>query len=115
MLESLSALLPDLQPVADALGLLPLDCLHPVFMRQALLAVLLLAPMTAALGVSVITFRMAFFSDAIGHSAFAGVALGLLFSLDPLFTMPAFGVLVGLCIMAVSFVQMRIMVRNNRD
>ncbi|WP_297228914.1 metal ABC transporter permease [uncultured Desulfovibrio sp.] len=101
MLESLSALLPDLKPVADALGLLPLDCLHPVFMRQALLAVLLLAPMTAALGVSVITFRMAFFSDAIGHSAFAGVALGLLFSLDPLFTMPAFGVLVGLCIMAV--------------
>lgn len=101
MLERLSALLPDMQPAAHALGMLPLDCLHAGFMQQALLAVLLLAPMTAALGVSVVTFRMAFFSDAIGHSAFAGVALGLLFSLDPLFTMPAFGVLVGLCIMAV--------------
>ena len=101
MLESLSALLPDMLPVANALGRLPLDCLHVGFMQQAMLAILLLAPMTAALGVSVITFRMAFFSDAIGHSAFAGAALGLLFSLDPLFTMPAFGVLVGLCIMAV--------------
>lgn len=101
MLEHLSALLPDMLPLARALGQLPLDCLHAGFMQQALLAILLLAPMTAALGVSVITFRMAFFSDAIGHSAFAGVALGLLFSLDPLFTMPAFGVLVGLCIMAV--------------
>lgn len=100
-MESLCALLPDLLPLTRALGLLPLDCLHVSFMRQALLAVLLLTPMTAALGVSVLTFRMAFFSDAIGHSAFAGVALGLLLSLDPLFTMPVFGVLVGLCIMAV--------------
>ena len=50
---------------------------------KALLAVLLLTPMTAALGVEVISFRMAFFSDAIGHSAFAGVALGLLLSIDP--------------------------------
>lgn len=101
MMESLYALLPDALSLSEALRLLPLDCLQVAFMRQALLAVLLLAPMTAALGVSVITFRMAFFSDAIGHSAFAGVAIGLLLSLDPLFTMPAFGVLVGLCIMAV--------------
>lgn len=101
MLDHLSALLPDMLPVARLLGLLPLDCLHVGFMQQAMLAILLLAPMTAALGVCVITFRMAFFSDAIGHSAFAGVALGLLFSLEPLVTMPAFGVLVGLCIMAV--------------
>ncbi|WP_300708160.1 metal ABC transporter permease [uncultured Desulfovibrio sp.] len=101
MMESLYALLPEALSLSEALRLLPLDCLQVAFMRQALLAVLLLAPMTAALGVSVITFRMAFFSDAIGHSAFAGVAIGLLLSLDPLFTMPAFGVLVGLCIMAV--------------
>lgn len=101
MMEFFYGLLPDPLPLAEALNFLPLDCLQASFMRQALLAVLLLAPMTATLGVSVITFRMAFFSDAIGHSAFAGVALGLLLSLDPAFTMPAFGVLVGLCIMAV--------------
>ncbi|WP_297217550.1 metal ABC transporter permease [uncultured Desulfovibrio sp.] len=93
--------MPDLAPLYSLLGHIPLDCLQLSFMQQALLAILLLAPMTAALGVSVISFRMAFFSDAIGHSAFAGVALGLLLSLNPLFTMPAFGVLVGLGIMAV--------------
>ena len=93
--------MPDLSFLYSLLGHIPLDCLQLSFMQQALLAIILLAPMTAALGVSVISFRMAFFSDAIGHSAFAGVALGLLLSINPLFTMPAFGVLVGLCIMAV--------------
>ena len=93
--------MPDISSICHMLSLLPLDCLKLSFMQQALLAVLLLTPMTAALGVEVISFRMAFFSDAIGHSAFAGVALGLLLSIDPHWSMPAFGVLVGLAVMAV--------------
>ena len=93
--------MPDISSICHMLSLLPLDCLKLSFMQQALLAVLLLTPMTAALGVEVISFRMAFFSDAIGHSAFAGVALGLLLSVDPHWSMPAFGVLVGLAVMAV--------------
>jgi zinc transport system permease protein len=68
-------------------------------MQQALLGLLLLAPMAAVMGIIVVNFRMAFFSDAISHSAFAGVALGLIFSVDPNWTMPAFGLLVGLGIM----------------
>jgi zinc transport system permease protein len=44
---------------------------------------------------------MAFFSDAISHSAFAGVAIGLLVAVDPRWTMPAFGILVALGIVAV--------------
>jgi zinc transport system permease protein len=71
------------------------------FMQQALLALLLLAPMAAVLGVEVISFRMAFFSDAIGHSAFTSVALGLLLDVDPRLSMPIFGVLMGMAIMAV--------------
>ncbi|MCL2341063.1 MAG: metal ABC transporter permease, partial [Proteobacteria bacterium] len=51
------------------------------------------------MGILVINFRMSFFADAISHSAFAGVALGLLLALDPNGTMPVFGVLVGLAIM----------------
>ena len=93
--------MPDISSICHMFSLLPLDCLKLSFMQQALLAVLLLTPMTAALGVEVISFRMAFFSDAIGHSAFAGVALGLLLSIDPHWSMPAFGVLVGLAVMAV--------------
>lgn len=73
------------------------------FMRYALLECILLAPMCAAMGVKVVNFRMAFFSDAIAHSAFAGVALGLLLhesdlGTDPRFMLVGFGLLVGLTI-----------------
>jgi zinc transport system permease protein len=71
------------------------------FMQQALAGLLLIAPMAAAMGVQIINFRMAFFADAISHSAFAGVAIGLLFAVSPHWTMPLFGVFVGLAIMAL--------------
>jgi len=80
--------------------LLPFECLQMRFMQQALVALLLLAPMAAAMGVQVVNFRMAFFADAISHSAFAGVALGLIFAVDPYIAMPLFAVAVGLAIMA---------------
>ena len=92
--------MPDLSPLYALLSqLLPFECLQARFMQQALLGLLLLAPMAAVMGLMVVNFRMAFFSDAISHSAFAGVALGLIFSVDPSWTMPAFGLLVGLGIM----------------
>ena len=93
--------MPDFSPVYTLIGLLPLDCLQARFMQQALLGLLLLTPMAAVLGVEVINFRMAFFSDAIGHSAFAGVALGLILAVTPRLSMPLFGVLVGLAVMVV--------------
>lgn len=93
--------MPDFSPVYTLIGLLPLDCLQARFMQQALLGLLLLTPMAAVLGVEVINFRMAFFSDAIGHSAFAGVALGLILAMNPRLSMPLFGVLVGLAVMVV--------------
>ena len=85
--------MPDFSPVYTLIGLLPLDCPQARFMQQALLGLLLLTPMAAVLGVEVINFRMAFFSDAISHSAFAGVALGLIFSINPHVAMPVFGIL----------------------
>jgi zinc transport system permease protein len=81
--------------------LIPCECLEARFMQQALIGLLLLAPMAAAMGVQVVNFRMAFFADAISHSAFTGVAIGLLTTLSPQLTMPAFGLLVGLGIIAV--------------
>lgn len=80
---------------------MPCECLRPRFMQQALLGLLLIAPMAAAMGVQTINFRMAFFADAISHSAFAGVALGLILVVSPQWTMPLFGLLVGLTIMAM--------------
>lgn len=91
----------DLEPLYRLVSLLPFECLQAGFMQQALVALILLAPMAATMGVQVVSFRMAFFSDAISHSAFAGVALGLIFSINPHVAMPVFGILVGLGIMAV--------------
>lgn len=80
---------------------LPFECFESGFMRQALVGLLLLAPMSASLGVQVVNFRMAFFSDAVSHSAFAGIALGLIFSVDPHWSTPIFGVAVGVGITAL--------------
>ncbi|WP_448872863.1 metal ABC transporter permease [Desulfobulbus propionicus] len=91
--------MPDLSPLYALVAQLPFDCLQARFMQQAFLGLLLLAPMAAVMGIMVVNFRMAFFADAISHSAFAGVALGLLFTVDPDWTMPLFGLLVGLGIM----------------
>ena len=92
----------DLTPIFHLISvILPFECLQQEFMQQSLIGLMLLAPMAAAMGVQVVNFRMAFFSDAISHSAFAGVALGLIFDADPHRTMPLFGLLVGLGIMAV--------------
>ncbi len=90
----------DLSFLYDTIAkIVPLECLQPRFMQQALLGLLLLAPMCAAMGVQVINFRMAFFSDAISHSALSGIALGLLLNFDVRISMLTFGVLVGLSIM----------------
>ncbi len=48
------------------------------FMRMAFIAVLLLAPALGILGTMVVEKKMAFFSDAIGHSALTGIAIGVL-------------------------------------
>ena len=79
--------------------LFPLDCMGPEFMRRAMLGLLLIAPLAALSGVQVVNSRMSFFSDAIGHSAFAGVALGLVLSLPVEFTMPGLALVIGLFIM----------------
>lgn len=80
-------------------ALIPLECMQMRFMQEAFLGVLLLAPLTAAAGIQVVNFRMAFFSDAIGHSVFAGVAIGLLLSISPNWSMPVTAIFVGLGIM----------------
>jgi zinc transport system permease protein len=81
--------------------LLPFAWLQDDFMKRALITVILIAPLCAAMGVMVVNFRMAFFSDAISHSAFTGVALGMLMGVSPDFTLIVFGVLVGVGIISV--------------
>jgi len=81
--------------------ILPFQFAEPAFMKRALLALLLVAPPAAAIGVPLVQHRMAFFSDAIGHSAFTGVALGVILGVSPSWTMAAFGALVAVGIVLV--------------
>ena len=90
----------DLEPLYRLVSLLPFECLQAGFMQQALVALILLAPMAATMGVQVVSFRMAFFSDAISHSLRGRGARPDLFH-QPHVAMPVFGILVGLGIMAV--------------
>ena len=55
---------------------LPLEMFHWNFMKNALLAVLLIAPLFGLMSTMIVTGRMSFFSDALGHSAFTGIAIG---------------------------------------
>lgn len=65
--------------------LLPFEWAEHNFMKNALLAVLLITPLFGLLGTMVVSNRMAFFSDSIGHGAFTGIAIGALFGgLQPL-------------------------------
>ena len=56
--------------------LLPLEMLRWDFMKNALLAILVMAPLFGLLSTMVVTGKMSFFSDALGHSAFTGIAIG---------------------------------------
>ncbi|HEY5585150.1 MAG TPA: metal ABC transporter permease [Ruminiclostridium sp.] len=56
--------------------ILPFEWLSFEFMKNAFLAILLITPIFAILGTIIVNNRMAFFSDALGHGAFTGIAIG---------------------------------------
>ncbi|MFZ9932050.1 MAG: metal ABC transporter permease [Chthoniobacterales bacterium] len=88
-----------LAPWHAAVSALPFEWARYGFMRLALLAVLLVSPLLGALGTVVVANRMAFFSEAVGHAAFTGIALGVLLGLsDPLWSMIGFALLLTLAI-----------------
>ena len=67
------------------------------FMKNALLALLVVSPLFGILSTMVVTRHMSFFSDALGHSAFTGVAIGSLCGLaEPLWGAVIFAALLAL-------------------
>lgn len=83
-------------------SIIPFDFMAYDFMKNAFIATLLITPLFALLGTMAVNNKMAFFSDALGHSAFTGIALGVLWGLDsPLLSMLAFGIFLGLLISKV--------------
>ncbi len=73
--------------------LLPLEALRFSFMKNAFLAVLLLTPLLGLLGTMAVNHQMAFFSDALGHSAITGIGLGMILGMhNDLLAMLIFGI-----------------------
>lgn len=86
---------------------LPVSMFQYDFMKNAFLASILIAPLFALLGTMAVNNKMAFFSDALGHSAFTGIGLGVLLGMeDPLLAMLAFGIFLGLVITKVKSANM---------
>ncbi len=61
--------------------ILPFSWLEFDFMKNAFLAILIITPLFGILGTMIVNNRMAFFSEALGHSAFTGIAVGVIFGL----------------------------------
>jgi zinc transport system permease protein len=88
--------------IIDLLAHLPFEWARYEFMRNALVAVILVSPLFALMGTLVVNNRMAFFSDAIGHASLTGIGLGVLLGLaDPLLALVGFALLLGLGILAI--------------
>jgi zinc transport system permease protein len=79
------------------IGGLPWDWAQFHYMRLALLAVLLVAPLFALIGTQVVGLRLVFFSDTLGHAALAGLGVGVVAGLvQPWWAMLAWAVLMAL-------------------
>ncbi len=85
--------------------LLPLELLQWDFMKNALLAILIMTPLLGLSSTMIVTGKMSFFSDALGHSAFTGIAIGCICGIgNPTWVAVAFSVLFALLF---SFVRSR--------
>ena len=60
----------------DFCNWLPIEMLHWQFMQNAFLAIVIMAPLFGLMSTMIVTGKMSFFSDALGHSAFTGIAIG---------------------------------------
>ena len=82
--------------------LLPFEWTEFNFMKNACVAVLLLTPLFGLVGTMIVNNRMSFFSDALGHSALTGIAIGVLLGVDNyLLSMLGFALLFAVGISAV--------------
>jgi len=79
--------------------LLPFAWMEYTFMKNALLAILLMTPLFGLLSTMVVSSRMAFFSDSLGHGAFTGIAVGVLVGMaSPLTALLVFSIFFALFI-----------------
>ena len=77
--------------------LIPIELLQWNFMKNALLAIFIMTPLFGLVSTMIVTGKMSFFSDALGHSAFTGIAIGCICGISaPIWVAVAFSVFFAL-------------------
>ena len=85
-------------------AVLPFEFMQFTFMKNAFLAIILISPIYAILGTMIVNKKMAFFSDALGHSALTGIAIGILLGIT--------NINISMIIFAIIFALLLNMVKN---
>lgn len=83
---------------------IPFEFISYPFMQNALVAILLITPAFAILGTMIVNNKMAFFSDALGHSALTGIAIGMVLGIT--------NINIGMIIFAIIFALLLNYVKN---
>ncbi|MGI6103438.1 MAG: metal ABC transporter permease [Patescibacteria group bacterium] len=78
-----------------------MDILTEPFMLRALIAALILSVAGGVIGSFIQMRGMSFYTDTIAHSAFTGVALGVLFGINVSWSSVAFAIIVGMLVLAI--------------
>ncbi|MDU3723073.1 metal ABC transporter permease [Clostridium celatum] len=79
--------------------ILPFQWLSHSFMKNALLAILIVTPLFGILSTMVVSNKMSFFADSLGHGAFTGIALGILLGgIDPMWGATLFSICFAIAI-----------------
>ena len=77
------------------------------FMRNALVAVLIITPLFALMGTMIVNKKMAYFSDALGHSALTGIAVGIVCGMqDTTISMVIFAIIFALLLNKIGSMNM---------
>ncbi|MBR6613681.1 MAG: metal ABC transporter permease [Clostridia bacterium] len=62
--------------------ILPFSFMEYDFMKNALLAIFIISPLFGLVGSMIVNNKMSFFSDALGHSALTGIAIGAILGIS---------------------------------
>lgn len=84
--------------------IIPFEFIDYTFMKNALIAIILITPIFAILGTMIVNNKMAFFSDALGHSALTGIAIGMVLGVT--------NINVGMILFAIIFALLLNYVKN---
>lgn len=63
-------------------AVLPFSWINFTFMKNAFLAILLITPLFGLVGTMIVNNKMSFFSDALGHCALTGIAIGVILGIS---------------------------------